>query len=243
MLVQLSDLKGAIVSSCDNEMMGEVKDFYFDDETWTVRYLIIRSGDKDVIISPFSFRSIDINRKEIKTNLTLKKIQQAPDKDLVRPISKLEEEKLANYYGWPMYWAFAGVAAGVYPPEAVSSPSSPELNQYYQNKYQDLERRIQASSLRSFEEIVGYRIDTGTEKFGQIDDLLVEEDNFMIRYAVVDTVRFFPSKHVLVSSQWIDDVLWNERVFKTSLSKQAIKSSPGFDNVSRIDRTAEKKVV
>lgn len=244
MLKPLSDYSGLILKTVDDEDIGEVKDFYFDDETWTVRYMIVSSEKGDILISTFSVREFDRLSKSLKSNLSAKKVISAPRADLVRPVSKLEEERLANYYGWPMYWVWGGATSGVgmYPPEAISSANTPEINEYYQKQYQELQAKIEKSTLRSYKEIIHYGIDTGNEKFGQVEDLLVDDDTFKIRYVVIDTIRFFPSKNVLVASEWIEDVSWDERVFRTNLSKESIKKSPSYEKSHSPDRNFEEKL-
>jgi sporulation protein YlmC with PRC-barrel domain len=55
MLRNIKDLIGFRIAAKDGEI-GKVKDFYFDDETWTIRYLIVKTGDwlstREVLISP-----------------------------------------------------------------------------------------------------------------------------------------------------------------------------------------------
>ena len=43
MLIKASELKGLKLGARDGEI-GRVKDFYFDDQNWVVRYLVADTG-------------------------------------------------------------------------------------------------------------------------------------------------------------------------------------------------------
>ena len=55
MLINAHNLKGAAIIARDGAI-GAIDDFYFDDEKWTVRYLVVDTGAwlfrRDVLISP-----------------------------------------------------------------------------------------------------------------------------------------------------------------------------------------------
>ncbi len=55
MLSKAKTLTGYKLDSLDGEI-GRVKDFYFDDRHWTIRYLVADTGnwlsDRQVLISP-----------------------------------------------------------------------------------------------------------------------------------------------------------------------------------------------
>ena len=63
------------LGAVDGEI-GKVKDFYFDDRFWTVRYLVADTGnwleERLVLISPYALVSVDEEREIITTNLTKK---------------------------------------------------------------------------------------------------------------------------------------------------------------------------
>ena len=73
MLVSLKDLKGFSIQARDGEI-GKVNDFYFDDQAWTVRYLVDRAGfwlfGRQVLISPASIREINSDQMIFFVELT-----------------------------------------------------------------------------------------------------------------------------------------------------------------------------
>ena len=74
----LNSLIGFHMGATDGEI-GKVKDFYFDDESWTVRYLVVKTGnwlsDKKVLISPTSIGTPDFNEKIFPTGLQRSKLR------------------------------------------------------------------------------------------------------------------------------------------------------------------------
>ncbi len=109
------------LGAVDGEI-GKVKDFYFDDRTWTVRYLVADTGswleERLVLISPYALVSVDEEREIITTNLTRKQIENSPPADSDKPVSRQFEALYYEYYGWPAYW-YGPYAWGANPPRAV----------------------------------------------------------------------------------------------------------------------------
>ena len=56
MLNKAKTLKGYSIQTTEEETIGKVKEFYFDDRHWTVRYLVANTGTwlsgRQVLISP-----------------------------------------------------------------------------------------------------------------------------------------------------------------------------------------------
>ena len=62
MLRSVKQLYGDKLAASDGEI-GQVKDFYFDDQSWVVRYLVADTvswlSGRKVLISPHAFGSFD----------------------------------------------------------------------------------------------------------------------------------------------------------------------------------------
>ena len=105
MLIKAKSLKGYKLDSKDGEI-GKVKEFYFDDKHWAVRYLVADTGNwftgKQVLLSPYAL--IDVNKEAelINIDLTKKQIEESPSFDSDKPVSRQFEEAYYGYYGWPM---------------------------------------------------------------------------------------------------------------------------------------------
>ena len=95
MLNKAKTLKGYTLDSLDGDI-GKVKEFYFDDLHWTIRYLVANTGnwltDKQVLISPHALSSVDREDQNIAINLTKKQIVDSPPLDSDKPVSRQFEE-------------------------------------------------------------------------------------------------------------------------------------------------------
>ena len=117
LLNKVKTLKGYKLDSLDGEI-GKVKEFYFDDKYWTIRYLVADTGNwlsgRQVLISPYALRAVNKEEQNIAIDLTKKQIEDSPSLDSDKPVSRQFEEYYYGYYGWPMYW-YGPYVWGPYP--------------------------------------------------------------------------------------------------------------------------------
>src|SRR6202142_4795417 len=128
MLRSVKQLYGDKLGASDGEI-GHVKDFYFDDAKWAVRYVVADTGSwlpgRQVLISPHAFGSLHPAGKLLGVNLTRKQIEGCPLIESHKPVSRQYEEEYYRYYGWPFYWrgeALWGMGGG---PNLGLPPKSP----------------------------------------------------------------------------------------------------------------------
>jgi len=107
MLTNATFLKGLVIHATDGEL-GTVDQFYFDDETWAIRYLTVKTGGwlsgRDVLISPISIIRTDWPAKRLDVTLTKKQVEHSPDIDTHQPVSRQHEADYSTYYGYNNYW-------------------------------------------------------------------------------------------------------------------------------------------
>jgi len=81
MLNKAKTLNGYKLDSLDGEI-GKVKEFYFDDEHWAIRYLVADTGNwltgRQVLISPYALRAVIPEEQQIAIELTKKQIEDSP---------------------------------------------------------------------------------------------------------------------------------------------------------------------
>ena len=129
MLRSLYELKGYDLAATDGHF-GTVKDFYFDDLHWRVRYVVVDTGKwlpgRRVLISPLSVDNTDWTRRLISVSLSRKQIENSPSTDADKPVSRQEEQDFFDYYGWTPYWAPGGMVGPA--PVAPIPGREPELH-------------------------------------------------------------------------------------------------------------------
>ena len=112
MLSKAKTLEGYKLHSLDGEI-GKVKEFYFDDRHWTIRYLVADTGHwltgRQVLISPYALNSVVRSEKQLSVDLTKKQIEDSPSLESHKPVSLQFEDYYYCYYGWPVYWTGSSV--------------------------------------------------------------------------------------------------------------------------------------
>lgn len=232
MLHKVKTLKGYKLDSLDGEF-GEVKEFYFDDQHWTVRYLVANTGNwlsgREVLISPYALVAAIKAEKHIAVDLCRKQIEESPSLDNDKPVSRQFEDFYHGYYGYPTYYGGPYIW-GPYPyiernPTAWTVP----------NEVQE----VVDSHLRSTDSVCGHSIEATDGEIGHVDDFIIDDETWEIRYLVVATRNWWPGKKVLISPHWIDRVSWREKKVFINLSREAIKQSPEYTEQSLVNRDYE----
>jgi PRC-barrel domain len=235
MLYTAKTLKGYALHSHDGNI-GSVREFYFDDKFWTVRYLVADTGGwltgRKVLLSPFSIHSVDSVKKQIRIGLTKKQIENSPGLDTDQPVSRQFEESYYGYYDWPTYWG---------------GPYSWGPNSYVMRdseRFGEFTHREQSwdSHLRSTHAVDGYHISALNGTVGHVEDFIVDDETWAIRYFVVNTRNWIPGKKVLVSPQWIKNISWDDSKVVVGLTREAIKNAPELTDDLLISRNYESEL-
>jgi uncharacterized protein YrrD len=214
--------------------IGSVKDIYFDNEQWVIRYIVVDTGKilpgKHVLLSPKSFGHPQPMHRVMPVDLTREKVKESPDASTELPVSKLEEIELHKYYNWIPYWDNNFIA---YPTPLVNPPVvDPE-------EIEEFEEKVKNTSLRSLGEVIGYHIKAKDGQIGHIEDFIIEEKDWSVRYMVVDTRNFLSGRKVLLALEWVGEFDWAAGTVEVDLTVEQIKKSPEFDPKAPINREYE----
>jgi hypothetical protein len=216
-----------------NGEIGSVKEFYFDDRHWAIRYLVADTGgwlkDRQVLISPYALGVVNKAGQSISINLTNKQIEGSPSLNSDKPVSRQFEESYYGYYGWPAYWT-GPYMWGSYPD--IVRDREKWTRHTRGEKAWDLH-------LRSTHDVDGHHIQAVDGEVGHVEDFIVDDDTWAIRYLIIDTRNWWPGKKVLVSPQWIERVSWIESKVFIDLSRETIKQAPEYTEESLLTRDYE----
>lgn len=233
MLHSLKALDGFVIAAKDGTL-GRVKDIYFDDHHWTVRFLEVDTGllaGRRVLISPISVLAVDWDAREVSVNLTRQQVHDSPGVDSAVPVARQHEAALFNYYGYPYYWTgpfiWGYTAIPTLDMAAVGRPLPDDIA----TASDDATEPDTAADphLRSKDEVIGYSLRAGEEDFGQVDDFLLDERSWSIRLIVADTRSFWPGHDVLVSPARVLTVSWEDKTVVLDLTRAEVENSPKFD--------------
>jgi uncharacterized protein YrrD len=232
MLEKAKSLKNYTLRSIDGDI-GKVEEFYFDDKHWTIRYLVADLGDwlseREVLVSPYSLGEVNSEERFIAVDLTKKQIEHSPSLGSHKPVSRQYEESYFQYYGWPTYWE-GPYSWGMYP--YITRNHEKLINTGQPKKQWD-------SHLRSSRDMTGHHIQAKDGVIGHVDDFIVDDETWAVRYLVVDTKDWWPGKKVLISARWITRVDWIESKVYLDLTRAAVKKSPEYTETSLLSRSYE----
>jgi hypothetical protein len=249
MLRNLKDLENYKIRATDGEI-GDIKDFYFEDDAWVVRYLVVDAGSwlasRQVLISPIAIDEPDWAEKTLPVALTQQQVRASPDIDTDKPVSRQQEAQYMGYYSYPYYWDGAGMwGEGMYPyamaPGAASrhngnghangngngNGSAHDVAAYQRDTAS--RHRNDDPHLRSSKAVTGYAIQATDGEIGHVAGFLVDDETWAIRYLVVDTSNWWMGHKVLVAPPWITGVHWADKTVTVDLSRDAIKNAPPYN--------------
>ncbi len=195
MLRSLNSLFGSVIHAVDGDL-GHIHDFLFEDCGWTIRYLVVEAGGSvashKVLISPAAAGHPDWEKRELPVDLTMEQVRNSPNIDMATPVSRQEETAMSQYYGWPAYWSMgaplARVAGADHPPSAQGDPH-----------------------LRSAREVVTYHVHATDGDLGSMDDLIMEDSNWFIRYLVTCTGSWLSGQKLLVATRSVGSIECSQR--------------------------------
>ena len=213
-------------------VIGQVKDFHFDDHHWNIRYCVVETGQwlqrRRVLISPVVMGSYDAALQVFPVDLTIEQVRTSPEIDTEKPVTRQHEEALQRHYGWPAYWesvfGAGGLAAPILTPVPATSTAEPGVT--------DVERPPTPRGdpfLRSVNDTIGYHIAASDGAIGHADDFLIDDEQWRVRYLVVDTRNWWPGRKVIVAPAWIFEVNWKEARVLVNLTRDMIRNSPPYE--------------
>ena len=252
MLRNTHDLQGYAIRATDG-LIGHLQDFYFDDEKWVVRYLIVDTGtwlsSREVLISPMAIGKPNWSDEVLPASLTKEQIKNSPDIDTNKPVSRQHEIEYSSYYTYPYYWGGAGLWGGEMGPnmimpgyEGVRAGPHPVRTpeEMAQERAQSLAREGDDPHLRSCKAVMGYHIHATDGDIGHVQSLLIDENTWAIRYLVVDTSNWWLGHKVLIVPQWVQDISWADAKISVNLSRQSIQDAPAYDANAPFGRKSEE---
>jgi hypothetical protein len=222
-------------------IVGRVTDFYFDDETWVIRYLVVAlaGGEppRKVLISPIALGQPNWSEKLLPAKLTQVQIRNSPDIDTDKPVSRQQEMGYLGYYGYGAYWGGGGLwGAGMYPDVLQAGLQAQGSGADTRPEHHD------DPHLRSGNTVMRYYVHASDGDIGHVQGFLVDEKSWAIRYLIVNTSNWWLGHEVIVSTEWIDDISWTESTVSFDLKRQAVKDSPPYDSAAPLDRDGEVRL-
>jgi len=245
MLQSVKKLEGLPIDATDG-LIGKVKDFYFDDEAWVIRYIVVDThkwlGGRAVLISPHLVGEPDPSGASLTVTVTKEQVKNSPGIDSDEPVSRRYEKSYLGYYGYPYYWGGMGLwGGGFYPGELPEA----DLDAYrgYQGYLKAPADHDDANPhLRSCNAVHGYHIQANDGEIGHVQGFLLDNSTWSIRYLVINTSNWWMGHQLILSPEWIRNIDWSQSMVSVDLDRQTIKSAPAYDADVPLLRTDESAI-
>lgn len=210
----LKHMFGYDVCATDGKI-GKVEDFFVEEGSWNLRYMIVRTGgvlSGERALSPIGcIVSTDVQRRRVNVAFSRAQAAAMVPPGEIRTVSAEMEDILKSLYGGADYRRDTGlVRLGC----DISFANRP------------------VSSLRSVREITTYRIETLDGPCGICTDFLSDPSNWTVPYLVVNTKEWIPHGHVLVPTAWVRYISWQEMQTDVGVRRPRIQHAQRFDPAS-----------
>jgi hypothetical protein len=226
MLRSIKHLYGAKLGASDGEI-GHVKDFYFDDRKWVIRYVVADTGSwllgRLVLITPHAVRNFNPAETVLRVDLTRKQIEKSPAIESHKPVSRQYEEDFYRYYGWPFYWrgnalwGMSGFPILESPPNALPGEPAPALG---------LQPQGADSHLRSTHAVNGYQFKASDGTVGHVCDFMMDDKNWAIAQWVVKTGHRLSGTEVRIPSSQVERISYDDSTVYANVTAAAVLQSP-----------------
>ncbi|MCF8510628.1 MAG: PRC-barrel domain-containing protein [Rhodobacteraceae bacterium] len=245
MLVEASTLKGFKIEATDGSI-GTVADFLFDDESWTLRWIVIDTGTwlsgRKVLLPVSVLGHPDMSDRSFPVRLTMASVKDSPAINTHQPVSRQHEERMYGHYSMSPYWGngfymggYGGWSAGM--SETHYADARRRQDEVYARQHQadDLH-------LRSIDTVTGYDLQATDGTIGHVEGFLFADADWTIHFLAVDTKNWWPGKHVLISPRSAIDIRWAENLINLDIDRKTVMDSPAYDPSIPVDSAFEARM-
>lgn len=207
MLQGVKSLMGFTVRATDGAI-GKVRDVYFDDRYWVVRYVVVEADPElkrtSMLLAPVALKTPRWQEGVLPVSLTSEQARKSPVIDIGKPVSRQQETELSEYFGWPV------MNLGVAPSERVREDPN----------------------LHSSNDIIGYALLATDGAAGKVKDIVINDTKWIIRYLLADAGSWVVPKMVLISPEWVDRIGWEDKKVYLDLDRRGVEESPPQESLS-----------
>jgi hypothetical protein len=219
MLIECKSVEGLTLTA-QADSVGAVKEVYFDDLTWVVRYLVVSiqtfvSG-REILVPADVLGPIDLTTGSVNVTLSRVQIDGLPDATTALPVSRQYREQLFSAEG-------GGVANELVPTSGGRSPTA--------ERETCVGPADASSHMRSAKTVRGYRLEALDRSVGHIEDFLIETSDWSVRFLEIDPRNWLPSRKVLVAPPHLRAIRWKQSEARLDLTHAEVMASPSVHAV------------
>jgi hypothetical protein len=110
----------------------------------------------------------------------------------------------------------------------VPPPGSPPRQNRTAEEVAARQRAGRDEHLRSARAVSGYGIRATDGELGHVEDFLIDESDWAIRSLIVDPRSWWPGPHVLIGTDWIREVSWEDRTVEVDVTRETVRNAPAY---------------
>jgi len=212
MLRSARNLLGHRISVKDGDI-GRCVDLLVDESKWSARYLVVEAGawlsGRRLFISPLALSKAEWTSRRMVLDTSRGQVETAPFLENDALFTRDHELDLFRHYGW---------SVGGLEPISEAAPRA------------DLSRPPPLGpALRSVNEMLSYGLEAEGGPAGHVDDLIVDDDTWLLPYVVAESQSWLTGRKVLVPTDQILGVDWDDRSVEVAVPIAAIEEAPEYD--------------
>jgi hypothetical protein len=231
-----SALNGYSIEATDGRL-GTVSDLLFEDTSWAIRWMVVDTGHwlsgRKVLVPFTALWTPDPVKRELPVTLTMAQVRNSPDIGADQPVSRQMEASVFGHYNLEPYWVSNAIATPFVAPlfgSDLIARSRPVADIDGADRH-----------LRSVAAVIGYHIDATDGEIGHVEDFLVDDGDWRIRYIKVDTRNWWPGERVLISPSLVREVDWTLELVHLFVNRQKVEHSPAYDPLRTVDKAYEER--
>lgn len=209
--------------------IGRCNDFLFEEKFWIVRYAVADTRKwlpgRKVVVSTVELghRQPVEEHGRLQVKLTKEQIKESPPLEEHAPVSKLVEERLIAYYGWPSYWEGGGLwgASQILPAlPAERFPAGPVP--------ENTAPPGDEGALQSAHSLVGSLVTAAEEEVGNVEDCLIDTRDWTMPFLALRLSGEGPTRTVVVPTTWVEEIGVVDRHVKLRVSGSTVAEAPDY---------------
>lgn len=224
MLYSLSDLEQFTLNAADG-YLGKVKDFYVDDRTWKLRYVVVEAGlwfkHQKVLIPTSAIKTVNQEDKNLALDLSMYQVKNCQTIAKQLSLTPQTEIDYLSYYGYSFYRSVSEAHGFDKDAEAKLAETFADIDA--------VRRTLGDSHLRSCQEIINYEVAATDNDVGYLQTMLFEDSDWSVGYLVVDTSSWWLGHQVLLDSKSVKDINWGDARICVNMMRCEVQSAPIFD--------------
>lgn len=232
MLFFTSDLKEYNIDATDGEM-GKIKDLYFDDKNWAIRYAIVDTRKwlpgRKVLLSPETFVNFNEADKKLEVEYDKEHVRNSPPIPEDRPVTRDAETSLIGYYGWSRHWLTDARWGADNGPITSAFDQGDSMGQQVREDIPPETARPDYD-LRSEEETLVFKVHADDGKIGTVVDFVYDDQSRNIQYIVVQSSEnYVDTEFYIYRPEEIESVDWFEQDIYVKDSIASLKQNKVYE--------------